>query len=174
MAGIGPAGTGKTTAMTAFARAVENTGGRVLALAPSAAAASVLGEELGVTAETLHKLIHAHRSGTVTEALRVDASTVLLVDEAGMAGTPLLDQALTLAREHGASVRLLGDPQQLAAVEAGGALRLIDERVGAVRLEQVHRFTDPDEAAASLRLRTGEAGADDFYLERGRVAWWHP
>ncbi|WP_143426824.1 MobF family relaxase [Georgenia soli] len=169
VAGIGPAGTGKTTAMTAFARAVENTGGRVLALAPSAAAASVLGEELGVTAETLHKLIHAHRSGTVTEALRVDASTVLLVDEAGMAGTPLLDQALTLAREHGASVRLLGDPQQLAAVEAGGALRLIDERVGAVRLEQVHRFTDPDEAAASLRLRTGEAGADDFYLERGRV-----
>jgi len=169
VAGIGPAGTGKTTAMTVFARAVENAGCRVLALAPSAAAASVLGEELGVTAETLHKLIHAHRTGTVTEALRVDASTVLLVDEAGMTGTPLLDQALTLAREHGASVRLLGDPQQLAAVEAGGALRLIDERVGAVRLEQVHRFADPDEATASLRLRTGEAGADDFYLERGRV-----
>ena len=36
--GIGPAGTGKTTAMRAVARAVEAGGGRVLALAPTAAA----------------------------------------------------------------------------------------------------------------------------------------
>ncbi|MCM3662496.1 relaxase domain-containing protein [Georgenia satyanarayanai] len=168
-AGIGPAGAGKTTAMAAFARAVENAGGRVLALAPSAAAAAVLGEELGVTGETLHKLIDAHRRGQIPESLQVDARTVLLVDEAGMAGTPQLAAVLALAREHGASVRLLGDPQQLAAVEAGGVLRLIDERVGAAHLREVHRFTDPAEAAASLQLRRGDPDGAQFYLERDRV-----
>ncbi|WP_324654080.1 MobF family relaxase [Georgenia sp. H159] len=168
-AGIGPAGAGKTTAMAAFARAVEKAGGRVLALAPSAAAAAVLGEELGVSGETLHKLIDAHRRGQIPESLRVDARTVLLVDEAGMAGTPQLAAVLALAREYGASVRLLGDPQQLAAVEAGGVLRLIDERVGAAHLREVHRFTDPAEAAASLQLRDGDRGGAQFYLERGRV-----
>lgn len=169
-AGIGPAGTGKTTAMTAFARAVEEAGGRVVALAPSAAAAAVLGEELEVPGETLHKLLDAHRrTDRVSENLQVDARTVLLVDEAGMAGTPQLAELLALARERGACVRLLGDPQQLAAVEAGGLLRLIDERVGAAHLREVHRFTDPAEAAASLEVRQGDPAGAEFYVARGRV-----
>src|SRR5699024_1268038 len=161
VAGIGPAGTGKTTAMQAFARAVENAGGRVIALAPSAAAATVLGEELGVRGETLHKLLYAHANahGRIPPGLEIDAGTVLLVDEAGMAGTPELANVVRLARENGASVRLLGDPQQLAAVGAGGVLRLVDERIGAERLDQVHRFTDPAEAAASIHLREGNIDA---------------
>src|SRR5699024_11687805 len=126
VAGIGPAGTGKTTAMQAFARAVENAGGRVIALAPSAAAATVLGEELGVRGETLHKLLYAHANahGRIPPGLEIDAGTVLLVDEAGMAGTPELANIVRLARENGASVRLLGDPQQLEVVGAGGVLGL--------------------------------------------------
>ena len=121
-AGIGPAGAGKTTAMAAFARAVLMAGGRVLGLAPSAAA--VLGEELGVEAETLHNLLHAHDGAAeVSEHLSIDGRTVLLVDEAGMAGTPELDHLLSLAARHGAAVRLLGDPAQLQAVGAGGVLR---------------------------------------------------
>jgi hypothetical protein len=48
---VGPPGTGKSTAMRAVREAWEATGGRVIGLAPSAAAASVLGDELGVRAD---------------------------------------------------------------------------------------------------------------------------
>ena len=74
------------------------------------------------------------------------------------------------ARERGAVVRLLGDPSQLSAVEAGGALRLLVNDVGAVELTSLHRFADPDEAAATLQLRDGRTEALDFYFARDRVA----
>ncbi len=171
--GIGPAGTGKTTAMRAFARAVEAGGGRVLALAPTAVASTVLAEEIDVEAETAHKLVDIHRNGSAeqqeSEQYRIDASTVLLIDEAGMASTPLLADVLELAHRHGATIRLLGDPAQLAAVGSGGVLRLIEQRVGASYLDQVHRFIDEDEAAASLLLRDGVSGALDYYVAGDRT-----
>src|SRR5215212_4766478 len=43
----------------------------------------------------------------------------------------------------GGSVRLVGDDQQLAAIGAGGVLRDIQASHGAVRLSELHRFTDP-------------------------------
>ena len=69
----------------------------------------------------------------------------------------------------GGSVRLVGDDQQLAAVGAGGVLRDIQASHGAVRLTELHRFTDPAEAAATLALRDGRPEALGFYLDRRRV-----
>ncbi len=40
-----------------------------------------------------------------------------------MADTLSLDMAVRFAIDHGASVRLIGDDQQLAAIGAGGVLR---------------------------------------------------
>ena len=71
--------------------------------------------------------------------------------------------------ERGASVRLIGDDQQLAAIGAGGVLRDITHTHGALRLTELHRFTDPAEAAASLALRDGDPRSLDFYLDHGRV-----
>jgi len=164
--GIGPPGTGKSTAMRAVRAAWETTGHRVLGLAPSAAAASVLGDELGVPADTLHSLVIAHANGAEID---VRAGDMLLVDEAGMAGTRLLDSVRAIAAEHGAVVRLVGDYRQLAAVEAGGALRLIHNGVGGTELVEVHRFRDPAEATAVLALRVGDPAAVDFYASRGRL-----
>ena len=53
---IAPAGAGKTTAMRALSLAWTQDGGQVLGLAPSAAAAAVLGEQTGIRADTLAKL----------------------------------------------------------------------------------------------------------------------
>ena len=170
--GIGPAGTGKTTAMRVFARAIEAGGGRVLALAPTAVASTVLAEEIDVEAETAHKLLQVYRSGGQlmdSDAFRIDSNTVLLIDEAGMADTPLLADVLALAEERGASIRLLGDPSQLAAVQAGGALRLIERNVGATYLDQVHRFKSTIEADATLLLRVGDTRSLDFYVDRDRT-----
>ncbi len=53
---IAPAGAGKTTAMRALTLAWTQDGGEVIGLAPSAAAAAVLGEQTGIHADTLAKL----------------------------------------------------------------------------------------------------------------------
>src|SRR5215212_4609097 len=58
---------------------------------------------------------------------------------------------------------------KLAAIGAGGVLRDIQQSYGALRLTELHRFTDPAEAAASLALREGKPEALDFYLDHGRV-----
>jgi conjugative relaxase-like TrwC/TraI family protein len=136
LAGIGPAGSGKTTAMRACARLLRQSGRNLIPLATSAAAADVLGRELSASAETLHKFLHEWTSGPNAARLRAGASVpsparafalhpgdVLLVDEAGMAGTFLLDQLTQIAASQGAAVRLLGDDRQLPAVESGGVAR---------------------------------------------------
>ena len=170
VAGIGPAGAGKTTAMRAFVAAVQDEGGKVVALGPSAVAAQVLGEDLDVPAETLHKFIASHDRGiAVPEHLRVDERTVLLIDEAGTAGTLELQRVLQIAQREGAAVRLLGDPSQLGAVGAGGALRLIANTVGAAELRDVHRFSTTGEDAAGLLVREGRTAGLDFYIDHGRV-----
>jgi len=71
--------------------------------------------------------------------------------------------------DRGASVRLIGDDQQLAAIGAGGVLRDIAATHGSVRLTELMRFTEPAEAAATLALRDGRVEAIGFYLDRGRV-----
>ena len=93
----------------------------------------------------------------------------MIIDEAGMADTLSLDTTVQFAIDRGASVRLIGDDQQLAAIGAGGVLRDIQHTHGALHLTELHRFTDPAEAAASLALREGEPEALDFYLDHGRV-----
>jgi AAA domain len=93
----------------------------------------------------------------------------LIIDEAGMADTLSLDIAVRFAVDRGASVRLIGDDQQLAAIGAGGVLRDIKNIHGALQLTELHRFTDPAEAQASLALREGDPSALGFYLDHGRV-----
>ena len=56
--GIGPAGSGKTTAMRAACAAWDAAGRRVVPLATSAKAAQVLAADLGRPAENLHKYLH--------------------------------------------------------------------------------------------------------------------
>ena len=102
-------------------------------------------------------------------AAAVGPSTLVIIDEAGMADTLTLDTAVQFAIDRGASVRLVGDDQQLAAIGAGGVLRDIKQTHGALHLAELHRFTNPGEAAASLALRDGDPAALTFYLDHGRV-----
>ena len=167
---IAPAGAGKTTAMRALTLAWTQDGGQVLGLAPSAAAAAVLAEQTGIRTDTLAKLTWSLDHGDLPDwAAAVGPSTLVIIDEAGMADTLSLDTAVQFAINRGASVRLVGDDQQLAAIGAGGVLRDITHTHGALRLTELHRFTDPAEAAASLALRDGDPEALDFYLDHGRV-----
>jgi hypothetical protein len=167
---IAPPGAGKTTAMRALTLAWTQDAGQVLGLAPSAAAAAVLAEQTGIRADTLAKLTWSLRHGDLPDwAAAIGPSTLVIIDEAGMADTLTLDAVVQFAIERGASVRLVGDDQQLAAIGAGGVLRDIRTQHGALQLSELHRFTDPAEATASLALRDGDASGLDFYLDHGRV-----
>jgi len=167
---IAPAGAGKTAAMRALTMAWTQDGGHVIGLAPSAAAAAVLAEQTGIRADTLAKLTWSLDHGQLPDwAAAVGRSTLVIIDEAGMADTLSLDAAVQFAINRGAGVRLIGDDQQLAAIGAGGVLRDIQQSHGALRLTELHRFTDPTEAAASLTLREGDPSGLEFYLDHGRV-----
>ena len=167
---IAPAGAGKTTAMRALALSWTQDGGHVIGLAPSAAAAAVLGEQTGIRTDTLAKLTWSLQHSDLPDwAAAVGPSTLVIIDEAGMADTLSLDTAVRFAVDRGASVRLIGDDQQLAAIGAGGVLRDITHTHGALHLTELHRFTDLAEAAATRALREGKPEALNFYLDHGRV-----
>ena len=174
VAGIGAAGAGKTASVSLAVETIQAAGGRVIGMAPTAAAAKVLGDELGIGADTVAKVLAANTDGAKASPLSIGPGDVLLIDEAGMVSTRDFDALVTIAAERGALVRVMGDDRQLSAVGAGGALRLIDREVGAVRLDELFRFKNEEEAAATLRLREPAAvGTDEpfgWYREQGRVA----
>ena len=174
---IAPAGSGKTTAMQVLARAWTDSGGTVIGLAPSAVAADELRAAVpGGTVDTLAQLAYALTptgDGPPIPlpgwAEQIDDATLVVVDEAGMAGTTELADVIDFVIDRGGSVRLIGDNRQLAAVGAGGVLRDVQEAAGAATLAELMRFVDPAEAAATLAVRDGDATAVGFYLDHGRV-----
>jgi hypothetical protein len=167
---LAPAGSGKTTAMQVLANVWAEGGCNVLGLAPSAAASAALAEATGMPCETLAKLTHdlAHLPASDLVG-SIGPGTLVVIDEAGMADTLTLATVIELAVERGASVRLIGDDQQLAAISAGGVLRDIAATHGVIRLDELVRFSDPAEGEASLALRDGDRAALGFYLDNDRV-----
>lgn len=165
---VGPAGAGKTSAMSALRRIweEEHGAGSVVGLAPSAAAAHVLAEDLGIPTENLAKWWHDHLRQRTT----FRSGQLVIVDEASLAGTLHLDRVTALAAHGGAKVLLVGDPAQLQSVEAGGAFSLlVHDRPDAPELVEVHRFVNEWEKAASVALRRGDPEAIDEYISHARV-----
>ncbi|WP_146252094.1 MobF family relaxase [Xylanimonas oleitrophica] len=83
--------------------------------------------------------------------------TLVVVDEASMCSTHDLAALGHLAVAAGAKVALVGDPAQLDSVDAGGVLGWLDRQGKAAHLTSLFRFDAAWEAAASLRLRDGDA-----------------
>jgi ATP-dependent exoDNAse (exonuclease V) alpha subunit len=74
--------------MRALALAPTQDGGHVIGLAPSAAAAAVLREQVGIRTDTLAKLIWSLQHAELPEwAVPIGPSTLVIIDEAGMADT---------------------------------------------------------------------------------------
>ncbi len=121
---LAPAGSGKTTALAVLTRAWKDSGGTVIGLAPTAVAAEQLGKATGAWSDTLAKLVHELASAAADPnppvrtiaaifAAEIGPRTLVLVDEAAMAGTADLAAVVSYAIGRGASVRLVGDDQQL-------------------------------------------------------------
>ena len=180
-AGVGPAGTGKTTSMQAVTKAWQSSGRQVIALAPSSVAAETLGEEIGARGHTLASLTYrwrgkmAHMGFAARDAgtlpVTIQPGAMLLLDEAAMASTKDVAALVEIARDRGAIVRMVGDPAQLDAVESGGLMRLVASETHAPELTDVVRFGDDTaQAEASIALRSGDRAGLDFHTEKG---WIH-
>ena len=107
------------------------------------------------------------------DAPRLDSRTVLVVDEAGMLDQDTARALFELADATGAGLDLVGDRHQLPAVGRGGVLDLAARYAPdrCVELDGVRRFTDPDYADLSLRMRGGEipGWVFDELLDRGEI-----
>jgi ATP-dependent exoDNAse (exonuclease V) alpha subunit len=95
---------------------------------------------------------------------------LVVIDEAGLAGTLALDAITAQAAESGAKVLLVGDWAQLSAIEAGGAFAMLaNDRPDAPELTEVRRFQHEWERVASIQLRVGDRSAIDAYTEHDRL-----
>jgi Ti-type conjugative transfer relaxase TraA len=152
---IGYAGTGKSTMCGAARAAWEASGYRVRGAALSGIAAEGLEGGAGIQSRTLASLEYGWARGRDL----LSASDVLVVDEAGMVGSRQMERVLSAARDAGAKVVLVGDPEQLQAIEAGAAFRAVAERVGAVEITEIHRQREEWQQAATRELATGRTAA---------------
>ena len=167
---VGPAGTGKTTALTPAVDQLRLDGRAVFGVAPSAAAAEVLAIETGVEADTVDKLLIEHNLARRPDhRFDLPAGATVIVDEAGMIPTAKLAELAALADQRSWRVVLVGDPMQFSAVGRGGMFGLTVDTFGAIELGSVHRFTHAWERDASLRLRRGDVDVLDIYDSHERV-----
>ena len=163
---VGYAGTGKSAMLGVARDAWESAGNTVRGAALSGIAAEGLEQGSGIASRTIASL--EHQWGQCREQLT--SRDVLVIDEAGMVGTRQMERVLSHAADAGAKVVLVGDPQQLQAIEAGAAFRAIHERHGGVEISEVRRQHEGWQQDATRHLATGRIGqAIHAYGERGMV-----
>ena len=174
----GAAGAGKTTALRSARELLSQRGHRLMVVTPTLKAAEVAAAETGAHGHSAAWLVHQHGwrwdadghwtrqpNPTPGPGALLRAGDLLLIDEAGMLDQDTARTLLTIADETGARLALVGDRHQLPAVGRGGVL---DHAVAwahptaVVTLEKVHRFTDPDYATLSLRMRNGDDPGSPF------------
>jgi hypothetical protein len=163
---VGHAGTGKSAMLDVAREAWEAAGYEVRGAALSGIAAENLGSGSDVAARTIASMEHGWEQGRD----RLTSRDVLVIDEASMVGTRQLERVLSHAAGAGAKVVLVGDPQQLQAIEAGAAFRSIHERHGGAEIGEVRRQSEDWQRDATRDLATGRTGhALEAYRARGMV-----
>jgi Ti-type conjugative transfer relaxase TraA len=163
---IGYAGTGKSAMLGVAREAWEAAGYRVQGAALSGIAAEGLEQGSGIGSRTLASLEHQWAN----DRERLTDRHILVIDEAGMVGTRQLERVVSEAERQGAKIVLVGDPQQLQAIEAGAAFRSVAERHGAVEIMDIRRQQEDWQREATRELATGRTGeAIGRYAEAGFV-----
>ena len=163
---VGYAGTGKSAMLGVAREAWEAVGYEVRGAALSAIAAENLESGSGIASRTIASMEHGWGQGRDMLTSR----DILVIDEAGMVGTRQLERVLSHAAEAGAKVVLVGDPQQLQAIEAGAAFRSMHERHGGVEISAVRRQHEDWQRDATRDLATGRTGdAIQAYDRHGMV-----
>jgi len=144
----GLAGTGKTRMLSEVYEQAINSGWQCIGLTTSAAAALKLSES-GIESGT----IAAFRS---RDCGGVDAQTLVVVDEAGMVSAVDMHAIMKAVQEAGARLALIGDTNQLKAVQAGAPFaQLQDAGMHTAQMRDIQRQTNPILKAAVQHAAEG-------------------
>jgi ATP-dependent exoDNAse (exonuclease V) alpha subunit len=167
-----PAGAGKTHSLKALRAAAHRARKEVLVLAPTGKAVDeAMTEGAGDRGLTVAKALAMIENNK----LDVTRSTLVVVDEASMVGTPELRKLLTCAVAERAKIVLVGDAYQLSPVKARGGMfeHLCADLPWSQRLGEVWRMVDPEERDMSLALRAAHGSrlrtAIKWYRDNGRL-----
>ena len=159
----GYAGTAKTTTVLAtYAHEASARGFRVTALAPTASAASVLGQALDMRGDTVARHLLA------PEGRQQCGPSAWLVDEASMLSAHDMARLLVAAERANARVILVGDVKQLGSVGAGAAFaQLQSAGMETAKLAEIVRQTNPLTKEAVEASIQGDARRALDALDRG-------
>lgn len=162
-----PAGAGKTFAFAAARDAWERSGHRVIGAAHTGVAADELAMAAGIPSTTIARLLIAIDRG---EPGGLDDRTVLVIDEAGTAGTRDLARLLDEVQRTGAKAALVGDPKQLPEIAAGGLFAALTQGLPVLELKDNRRQQHEWEIEALRQLRDGNTThALHAYLRHDRI-----
>jgi Ti-type conjugative transfer relaxase TraA len=161
---VGYAGAGKSALLGVARETWEASGFRVSGIALSGIAAESLEAGSGIASRTIASLEHQWAQGREI----LSKKNVLVIDEAGMIGSRQLERVLGEAERRGAKAVLVGDPEQLQAIDAGAAFRSLAERTPHVEIREVRRQREDWQQEATRALATGRtAEALDAYRDHG-------
>jgi hypothetical protein len=132
---VGYAGTGKSYLLGAAREQWEQQGFQVQGVTLSGIAAESLEAGSNIESRTFASRSYYWDRG---EQL-LTSKDIVVVDEAGMLGSRQLARIIEEVIKANAKLVLIGDPQQLQAIEAGAAFRAICEQFGFVELTEVRR-----------------------------------
>jgi Ti-type conjugative transfer relaxase TraA len=149
---IGYAGAGKSTLLSVAREAWEEAGFRVRGLALSGIAAENLELGSGIESRTIASLEYSLSQGRD----QISSDDILVIDEAGMVGLRQMERLTSIAEESGAKIVLIGDPEQLQAIEAGAAFRALAERHTRVEITEVRRQNEDWQREVTKDLANGK------------------
>ncbi|MBM0201979.1 relaxase domain-containing protein [Micromonospora sp. STR1s_5] len=179
---VGPAGTGKTYLQRAVVTAARESGVPVLGLTVGQSAAQLLADATAapggqvLRTENIARWLHAqHRPppGTKAADWQFQPGQWVIIDEASQVSSHDLARLVTHLDKVNGKLILVGDPEQISAIGPGGLFRYLENLGTTTHLSQVHRFTQPWEGTASLRLRGGDLTVLAEYDRRGRFNGGH-
>src|SRR5262249_43448853 len=136
----GGPGVGKTTIVRGILEAFTSRGLRAQLCAPTGRAAKRLSESTGREAKTIHRLLEYTGTGFRRGRDSALETDLLVVDDASMVDTVLINQLLRAVPDHGVLV-LVGDVDQLPSVGPGTVLSdiITSGEVPVVRLTHIFR-----------------------------------
>ena len=156
----GQAGTGKTSVLKPVVTAYQAAGYTVFGTSFQGRVADMLSHELNIEGFTLHQLMSKWQERSLiqekmrikdlssedgqkilslSEAYQLTDRHVVIVDEANMVPGVLWQDLLKAVESSGALLRIVGDNNQIKALEGSDMGRLIQQELGSVTLTNVYR-----------------------------------
>jgi conjugative relaxase-like TrwC/TraI family protein len=159
----GVAGAGKSYALDSVRAIAQAQGYEVKGYAPSAEAASVLGEAIGIPTETISRLLVTQNQNDAEQS----QPQLWIVDEAGLLSMKQAHDLLEKSQSENARVILVGDRRQLSAVEAGNPFKSLQAGgIATARLDESLRQKTQDLRIAVKAIAQGNISAGVQLLDQ--------